>query len=320
MQAREITSDKDLAKTIVRVAGVVGLDAVICLTESGELAKELVGINPDLRIIAATADPQVYEELDQLDSDLELVRMPIHGLDKYHQVRHVLSIALKAGSISIGDFVLTALGRDACPKEGNLIVLGDVEAELEELSVKDLLKLTDGIRPAVLDAVMEVAGKIGRVVRRGKQVGTIFTLGDSLEVLDRCEQLIPNPFRGHEESARRITDAATHDAVIELAKLDGAFVIRGDGLIQTAGAFLCSGSDESQEEMQGVREKKEKLHLTLPEGLGARHVAAAAITARTEATAIVVSATDGNIRVFAGGEMVLKMDPSINYGPIEEDG
>lgn len=51
-------------------------------------------------------------------------------------------------------------------------------------------------------------------------------------------------------------------------------------------------------------------------GLGARHAAAAAVTARTAATGVVVSATDGNVRVFSGGRMVLRMDPDIEHGPI----
>jgi diadenylate cyclase len=50
--------------------------------------------------------------------------------------------------------------------------------------------------------------------------------------------------------------------------------------------------------------------------LGARHAAAAAVTARTAATGVVVSATDGNVRVFSAGRMVLRMDPDIEHGPI----
>lgn len=60
-----------------------------------------------------------------------------------------------------------------------------------------------------------------------------------------------------------------------------------------------------------------KVDLELPAGLGARHLATAATTARTMATGIVVSATDGNVRVFSGGRMVLRIDPDIEYGPIK---
>lgn len=65
-----------------------------------------------------------------------------------------------------------------------------MEPSLENLAISDLLKLTDGIRPKVLEAAVIVACKIGRATRRGKQIGTIFMLGDSLNVLAKSKQLI----------------------------------------------------------------------------------------------------------------------------------
>jgi DNA integrity scanning protein DisA with diadenylate cyclase activity len=97
-----------------------------------------------------------------------------------------------------------------------------------------------------------------------------------------------------------LTNPDIHDALVELSKLDGAFVARGDGFIQAAGVFLAVS----------------EIDVELPIGLGARHAAAAAATARTAATGVVVSATDGNVRVFSGGRMVLRMDPDIEHGPI----
>jgi diadenylate cyclase len=52
----------------------------------------------------------------------------------------------------------------------------------------------------------------------------------------------------------------------------------------------------------------------LVSSLGARHAAAAAATMRSKATAVVVSATDGNVRAFSGGRMVLQIDPDAAYG------
>jgi DNA integrity scanning protein DisA with diadenylate cyclase activity len=95
-----------------------------------------------------------------------------------------------------------------------------------------------------------------------------------------------------------LTNPDIHDALVELAKLDGAFVLRGDGFIQAAGVFLSSPPTEME----------------LISGLGARHAAAALVTMRTKATAVVVSATDGNVRAFSGGKLVLKIDPDVSYG------
>jgi DNA integrity scanning protein DisA with diadenylate cyclase activity len=176
----------------------------------------------------------------------------------------------------------------------------EVESALEEMVITDLVRLTDGVRPKALECAIAIACRIGQAARRGKRIGAILMLGDSLKVLEGSRQLIPNPFEGHDNATRALTNPGIHDALVELSKLDGAFVIRGDGFIQTAGAFLAVAD----------------IDIELPIGLGARHAAAAITTARTDATGIVVSATDGNVRVFSGGRMVLRMDPDIEHGPV----
>ena len=176
METNKHTNEKELARTVAGLVDKIRFDAIICLTETGKIINDLEEIEQNKRIIAATANSDTYNALSR--SDLELIRMPIHGIDKYRQIPHLLSIALKTGRISVGDFVLVCIGKEVYPKEGDLIVLAEAERELEELSIKDLLKLTDGIRPAVLDSAIDVARKLGLVARRRKRIGTIFTLGD----------------------------------------------------------------------------------------------------------------------------------------------
>jgi len=50
--------------------------------------------------------------------------------------------------------------------------------------------------------------------------------------------------------------------------------------------------------------------LTLPKGLGARHVAAASITKNTRAIAIAVSESTGTVRAFRRGNIVMHITPS----------
>jgi diadenylate cyclase len=291
-------SDEDLARMITNVANVAQADAIICATETGVFAKLLHDMSGQIRVIAATTKRETYDVLTQ--SGIESILLPLRAIDKYRQVRHVVSVALKSSTVSVGNLIVCALGRDVYQEEGDLVVLTDVEHSVERLSIYDFLKLTDAIQPKVLEIAITIACKIGRAARRGKHLGAIFMLGDSVRVLENSKQLIPNPFQGHDEDSRRLTNPDIHDAIVELAKLDGAFVIRGDGLIQTSGTFLSSP----------------KVKIVLPVGLGARHVAAAAVTKRTTSTAVVVSATDGNVRAFSGGAMVLHVDPEVPYGPI----
>ncbi|KPJ77848.1 MAG: hypothetical protein AMJ54_06680 [Deltaproteobacteria bacterium SG8_13] len=299
---KDIYSNVDRAQMVVRIAEAAQAHIIICVTESGAFAHRLLGFTGQYRIVAATANPGTYDALTE--AGLVTLRLPLHAIDKHRQIRHVLSVALKSNSVSAGELVLCAVGRDVYPGEANLVVVTEVEPDLEELVITDLVKLTDGIRPKALDFAVAIACKIGRAARRGKRIGAMLMLGDSLRVLEGSKQLIPNPFQGHDKSNRTLMNPDIHDAIVELSKLDGAFVIRGDGFIQSAGVFLAVF----------------KVDVELPVGLGARHAAAAAVTARTAATGVVVSATDGNVRVFSGGRMVLRMDPDIEHGPIHIGG
>ncbi len=49
--------------------------------------------------------------------------------------------------------------------------------------------------------------------------------------------------------------------------------------------------------------------LTLPKGLGTRHWAAAAITDVTKAVAVVISQSNGTVRLFQNGEVILRIAP-----------
>ena len=290
-------SDAELAQIVSRVAQATPPDAIVCITKSGTFVKHLVGLVTQTRIIAASAEADTCEQLHK--NGIETVRLPLHAAEKYSQVRHVFSVLLRTGAITTGEFVICAVGAGVYPEEGDLIVLADMDPTLEHLPVSALLKLTDGIQPTVLETCVAIASKIGRAAQRGKRVGAIFILGDSLEVIKDTRQLIPNPFQGHEAAVRRLTNPDIHHTLIELAKLDGAFIVRGDGFIQAAAVFLAANATELQ----------------LPAGLGTRHTAAAAVTARTKATAIVVSATDGNVRIFSGGKLVMQLDPDVPHGP-----
>ena len=294
-------SDEDLARMVVSVAKATQVDGIICITETGVLAQHLYRLSGHFRVIATTTNGETFDTLTK--AGLEVIRLPLHTVDKYTQIRHAISVVLQSSNVTIGDLVVCAIGRDVYQEEGNLIVLTEMEASIEKLAVSDLVKLTDGIQPTVLEAAVTVACKISRAARRGNRVGAIFMLGDSLNVLEGSKQLVPNPFQGHDKANRMLTNPDIHDALVELSKLDGAFVLRGDGFIQAAGVFLTSPPAETE----------------LVSGLGTRHAAAAAVTMRTAATAIIVSATDGLVRAFSGGRLVLQIDPEIAQGHISMD-
>jgi DNA integrity scanning protein DisA with diadenylate cyclase activity len=275
------------------VARSVRADAVICGTETGALFRHLREAGDGLRLVAATPVADTHDALCRDGSDV--VRLSVRVAHKYTQARYAIAMAVNAGKVSAGQLVVCAIGHDLCNGGGDLILVTDIESGAGELKLSELVKLTDGIRPDTLQTTLSVACKIGRVTRSGKPLGALLVLGDSKNVLDSSRQLILNPFEGHEGANRTVLNLDIHGMLVELAKLDGAFVLRGDGFIQTAGAFLAAPTTE----------------VSVPRGLGARHLTAAAVTARTNATAVVVSSTDGDVRVFSRGELVLQVDPEL---------
>jgi len=141
-----------------------------------------------------------------------------------------------------------------------------------------------------VEALVSLAMAIGHEGFEGHPIGTIFVLGDSTAVMEQSKQLTINPFGGISEAERNVLDPSIREALKNFAVLDGAFVIREDGVVLAAGRYLQS-----------------EAKVELPLGLGARHAAAAAITVETNAVAISVSQSSGAVRVFKGGQAVLEL-------------
>jgi DNA integrity scanning protein DisA with diadenylate cyclase activity len=157
-------------------------------------------------------------------------------------------------------------------------------------SMEDLAAICSGtdVAPAVLDSVLHVAMEIAREGREGKMIGTSFVVGDSENVQSHSKQFVLNPFHGHDETERQITNAGTRGAIKEFAQLDGAFLVTGSGLVEAAGR--CITVDMSR--------------VNLPGGLGSRHSSAAGITQATRSIGVVVSQSGGLISIFKGGKIV----------------
>jgi diadenylate cyclase len=168
------------------------------------------------------------------------------------------------------------------------IVIIDVAKEFSLLASREMRRFTSEVDHSVFNQLVRLAIEISSEGREGRPVGTIFILGDTREVLKHVEQMIINPFKGHSEEKRQILDPNVRETIKELSQLDGAFIIRPNGVVETAGAYIAA---------QMVPE-------SLPPGLGARHYSAAAITAASNAITITVSQSTGNVHIFKGGQIL----------------
>ena len=121
---------------------------------------------------------------------------------------------------------------------------------------------------------------------RDVQSGHFFVLGDSERVLPMTRSLVLNPFLGYPESDRNILDPLLEERPSRSSRqIDGAFIIRGDGVVLAAGVQLLLTQPA----------------IVLPKGLGTRHAAAAATTASTNAVAVAISQSTGTVTIFREG-------------------
>lgn len=144
------------------------------------------------------------------------------------------------------------------------------------------------VREEVFDSVLHICIEIAKEGREGKQVGTAFVIGDSDAVLVKSKQLILNPFEGHPAADRMITNHDIKENIKELAQLDGAFVVRGDGRIEAAARYITIDTSK----------------VGIQKGLGTRHSSVAGITLVTSAIGIVLSQSGGKISIFKDGRIV----------------
>ncbi|HUG68790.1 MAG TPA: diadenylate cyclase [Pirellulaceae bacterium] len=168
-----------------------------------------------------------------------------------------------------------------------------LDEHLGRLTARDLRQIDTSVPLETLKVVVDLAVEIGREGREGKPVGTMFVIGDTRKVISLSHPAGFDPVKGYGRKERSLPDPRVREAIKEIAPLDGAFIVAPDGIVEKA----CQIVDADH------------ANLTLSKGLGARHWAAAAISKNTSAIAVVVSESNGTVRLFKGGEVILRVEP-----------
>jgi diadenylate cyclase len=225
--------------------------------------------------------PQVTHRLHS--PNIELTRMG--------QIKVAVLMALSSGIVTAKDRIVCVSGLPRLHQLDNILVL-DLGKEFELLTTPKGANMVGTVRPEVFEGVLNLAVELANQGREGKPVGTIFTLGDHEKVLQLSRQLVINPFRGYPEEERNILDPNLRETIREFSAIDGAFVIRDDGVVMAAGRHLNAALEEGD----------------LPRGLGSRHVAGAGITAVTDAVAIAISESNGTVRLFKNGAIFMEIE------------
>ena len=200
---------------------------------------------------------------------------------------YILRAAVESGRLVKGERVLCLYSLGGYKLLDSMLIL-KVEEQLSPISPRDLKRIGKNIPVDVLFSMVNLAIELGQEGREGVPVGTLFVIGDTEKVLEMSKQMIFNPFLGYKKEERNIFDQKVQESIKELALIDGAFVVSGEGIVEAAGMFLHAAGGKT----------------TPMRGLGARHAAAAAISLHTNAVAVVVSESTGTVRMFSGGKTV----------------
>src|SRR5918995_1832258 len=169
---------------------------------------------------------------------------------------------------------LLAVVEEAASSSGASLGEGGVAERISPLAhlLDEVCSERRGVNNRTLRRVVNLAVEIAREGREGRKIGTLFVVGDSEVVLKHSRPMILDPLAGHPDEIKRIDDPDVRETLKELALLDGAFVVSNEGVVVSAARYIDAVSE----------------NLSVPLGLGSRHVAAASVSSRTDAVAVAV--------------------------------
>lgn len=227
-----------------------------------------------------------------------VLAIPDIKLSRMGKIKLSVMSAISKGMVELGDKIVCVAGIKEF-KTFDTVVVIEIGKEYEILSSQEAQNISSSVHPGVFEELVKIAVELAYQGREGKPLGTIFVLGDAERVMQISRQMIFNPFQGYPEEERNILDPSLRETIKEFASLDGAFVIRDDGVIMAAGRYLSASMEDAG----------------LPQGLGSRHAAAAGITAVTNAISIVISESTGDVRIFKNGKIFLEIEKETPQRP-----
>ncbi len=242
-------------------------------------------LDAPLRI--ATPHPGAKDRLEDKERDIIVVPLGFRvggGINGLRNLREVILTTYVEGLIGSKEkLFVVELGDEA----GHGFLAFDMAHDESVAKLRKDLEYRADLR--VVEAVLHIASDLAKEGREKNAVGALFVIGDTERVMKHSRQVVLNPFQGHPPQDRNATDLGTHETIKEFAQIDGAIIVREDGVVEAAGRYI------------EVRDPTD-----LPSGLGGRHLAAAAVTTDTKAIAITVSES-GVVRIFRDGKILLRI-------------
>src|SRR5512139_2262248 len=249
-----------------------------------------IGKEKKVELILTIQDSASFQEASLVFK--KVLRIPDVPVGRINQIKMAILQGLAKGLFKEGDKWVCLSGIPQSKLLDNLLIL-ELGVRFEIITSSDLPVLSEIVLPEVFNTILTLALELSTEGKEGrKPVGTIFVLGRHEEVLKFSHPMVINPFQGYPEEDRNILDPHLKETLKEFSSIDGAFIVREDGVIMAAGRHLDAAAENIQ----------------IPLGLGSRHRAAAGITSLTEALAIVISEETGGVRIFHHGKIFMEIE------------
>ena len=291
-QSEPIKPSKEILRLAVQACKSLNVDALLYLAErklDWERLKQSAGRK--IKILIATDDEEIRESAQ--GAELEAVLLTVPNAPVYEKLTQALLTAVANDQLVPGAEVIAAFTVFDQKKKLDSFSYIRLDEHLGRLTARDLRSLETNVPLETLKAVVDLAVEIGQEGREGKPVGTLFVVGDSRKVLSKSQPIGFDAVKGYNRKERNLHDTRVRESMKEIAMLDGAFVVSSDGTVEAS----CRNLNASTE------------LVTLSKGLGTRHWAAAGITKETKAVAVAVSESNGTVRLFQNGEVLLRIEP-----------
>jgi hypothetical protein len=280
--------EREFVRAALALAARGEVDRLLIVSDEPLQPAEIRGRPLKKKLVYAVTNEALARQLAAKKYDAVVI--PPYDYSRVEKIKVAMVACQSETLVREGDTILALAGHGTDRNLDTLvrIRLGDEEDEAVRV---DSLDLGPEFSSQVVESLIHVAMEIGAQGYEGHPIGTILVIGDSTAVMEKSRQLTLNPFTGMSEADRNCMDPQIRDAIKTFAVLDGAFVIREDGVVLSASRYLQVTSKD----------------VKVPMGLGARHTAAAAVTVDTKAVAVTVSQTSGTVRFFKGGEIALEL-------------
>ncbi|MCH7720795.1 MAG: DNA integrity scanning protein DisA nucleotide-binding domain protein [Planctomycetes bacterium] len=289
MPAIDRKYSKSIIEAACRVAKAVKARALLAYVDAVDDLEQLQAcVKPPTELICVIRDRK--DRLRLPDAKVKSLLVPGFNLTRMGQIKMAALMAFTQQWLTRDDVFVFLTG--VAGQRLDTMMVMEVGLEYELFHSVDQPKLTEHIRRVVFQRALNLALELAHEGREGKPVGTVFVIGDYREVRKHCHQSIINPFHGYPEKQRNILDEGMKETIKEFSSIDGAFIIKGTGVIMSAGTTLRSTIPGDK----------------LPQGLGARHAAAQGITAVTRSIALTISESTGMVRIWRRGKLITEIE------------